>query len=47
MFVAAAACAFLAQAHEFKLDAVMNVFVKIEPGRAELEAITRIPRAGL
>jgi hypothetical protein len=32
----AAACAQLAQAHEFKLDAVMNAFVKIEPGRAEL-----------
>src|SRR5450755_829169 len=33
---AAATCAQLAYAHEFKLDAVMNAFVKIEPGRAEL-----------
>jgi hypothetical protein len=33
--------ATLAQAHEFKLDAVLNAFVKIEPGRAEL--VVRAP----
>lgn len=36
LLVGVAACAQLAHAHEFKLDAVMNAFVKIEPGRAEL-----------
>lgn len=41
LLVAAAACAPVAQAHEFKLDAVMNAFVKIEPGRAEL--VVRAP----
>jgi hypothetical protein len=41
LLVATAACASLAQAHEFKLDAVMNAFVKIEPGRAEL--VVRAP----
>jgi hypothetical protein len=39
--VAAAACATIAQAHEFKLDAVVNAFVKVEPGRAEL--VVRAP----
>jgi len=34
--VATALCASVAGAHEFKLDAVMNTFVKVEPGRAEL-----------
>jgi hypothetical protein len=33
---AVAACGSIAHAHEFKLDAVMNAFVKVEPGRAEL-----------
>ena len=32
----AAACAQMARAHEFKLDAVLNAFVKIEPGEAQL-----------
>ena len=32
----AAACAQIARAHEFKLDAVLNAFVKIEPGEAHL-----------
>jgi hypothetical protein len=32
----AAACAQIARAHEFKLDAVLNAFVKIEPGEAQL-----------
>jgi HupE / UreJ protein len=41
LLVAAAALAPLAQAHEFKLDAVINAFVKIEPGRAEL--VVRAP----
>jgi hypothetical protein len=30
------ACAQVANAHEFKLDAVINAFVKIEPGEAQL-----------
>jgi hypothetical protein len=41
LLVAAAACASVAQAHEFKLDAVMNAFVKVESGRAEL--VVRAP----
>ena len=41
LLLAAAACPPLAGAHEFKLDAVMNAFVKIEPGRAEL--VVRAP----
>ena len=41
LLVAAAVCASLAHAHEFKLDAVINAFVKIEPGRAEL--VVRAP----
>ena len=32
----AAACAQMARAHEFKLDAVLNAFVKIEPGEVQL-----------
>lgn len=36
-----AASAQVAQAHEFKLDAVINAFVKIEPGQAQL--IVRAP----
>ncbi len=32
----AAACAQIVRAHEFKLDAVINAFVKIEPGEAQL-----------
>jgi hypothetical protein len=36
LFVAAAACAPVAHAHEFKLDAVINAFVKVEPGEARL-----------
>ena len=55
LLIAAAACASVAQAHEFKLDAVMNAFVKIEPGRAELVVraplylfkSTRFPVAGI
>jgi len=39
--LAAAACPLLAGAHEFKLDAVINAFVKIEPGRADL--VVRAP----
>ena len=31
-----AASAQFARAHEFKLDAVINAFVKIEPGEAQL-----------
>jgi hypothetical protein len=41
LLVAAAAWAPLVHAHEFKLDAVMNAFVKIEPGRAVL--VVRAP----
>jgi hypothetical protein len=33
---AVAMASMLSQGHEFKLDAVMNAFVKIEPGRAEV-----------
>jgi hypothetical protein len=32
----AAACAQIVRAHEFKLDAVINAFVRIEPGEAQL-----------
>src|ERR1700736_1608701 len=32
----AVACAQIVRAHEFKLDAVINTFVKIEPGEAQL-----------
>jgi hypothetical protein len=41
LILAAAACAPGAHAHEFKLDAVMNAFVKVGPGRAEL--VVRAP----
>jgi hypothetical protein len=41
LLLAAAACPLLASAHEFKLDAVINAFVKTEPGRAEL--VVRAP----
>jgi len=41
LFAAAVVFASIAQAHEFKLDAVINAFVKIEPGRAEL--VVRAP----
>ena len=37
----AAACAQVARAHEFKMDAVINAFVKIEPGEAQL--VVRAP----
>ncbi len=37
----AAACAQIVRAHEFKLDAVINAFVKIEPGQAQL--VVRAP----
>src|SRR5207247_656655 len=37
----AAACAQIVRAHEFKLDSVINAFVKIEPGQAEL--VVRAP----
>jgi hypothetical protein len=37
----AASCAQVALAHEFKLDAVINAFVKIEPGEAQL--VVRAP----
>ena len=36
-----AACTQVARAHEFKLDAVINAFVKIEPGEAQL--VVRAP----
>lgn len=41
LFVCAASCAQIASAHEFKLDAVINAFVKIEPGEAQL--VVRAP----
>jgi hypothetical protein len=41
LLLAAVACPPLAGAHEFKLDALMNAFVKIEPGRADL--VVRAP----
>jgi len=41
LLAALAACAPWAQAHEFKLDAVVNTFVKTEPGQVEL--IVRAP----
>jgi hydrogenase/urease accessory protein HupE len=37
----AAICAQIVRAHEFKLDAVINAFVKIEPGEAQL--VVRAP----
>jgi len=37
----AASCAQVAHAHEYKLDAVINAFVKIEPGEAQL--VVRAP----
>ena len=37
----AAACAQVVRAHEFKLDAVINAFVKIEPNQAQL--VVRAP----
>jgi hypothetical protein len=39
--VCAVSCAQFARAHEFKLDAVINAFVKIEPGEAQL--VVRAP----
>ena len=36
LFAWTAACVPIANAHEFKLDAVINAFVKIEPGEAQL-----------
>ena len=41
LLVCAALCAQIARAHEFKLDAVINAFVKIEPGEAQL--VVRAP----
>jgi hydrogenase/urease accessory protein HupE len=41
LLVCAALCAQSARAHEFKLDAVINAFVKIEPGEAQL--VVRAP----
>jgi hypothetical protein len=41
LLACAAACAHIARAHEFKLDAVINAFVKIEPGEAQL--VVRAP----
>jgi hypothetical protein len=41
VLVAAATCAQIARAHEFKLDAVINAFVKIEPVEAQL--VVRAP----
>jgi hypothetical protein len=41
LLACAAACAQVASAHEFKLDAVINAFVKIEPGEAQL--VVRAP----
>src|SRR6266576_3785829 len=41
LLACAAACAQIARAHEFKLDAVINAFVKIEPGEAQL--VVRAP----
>jgi hypothetical protein len=37
----AAACVPVARAHEFKMDAVINAFVRIEPGEAQL--VVRAP----
>jgi HupE / UreJ protein len=36
LLACAAACAQIVSAHEFKLDAVINAFVKVEPGEAQL-----------
>jgi hydrogenase/urease accessory protein HupE len=36
LLACAAACAQIVRAHEFKLDAVINAFVKVEPGEAQL-----------
>jgi HupE / UreJ protein len=41
LLACAAACAQVARAHEFKLDAVINAFVKIEPNEAQL--VVRAP----
>jgi len=41
VFACATACAQIVCAHEFKLDAVINAFVKIEPGEAQL--VVRAP----
>ena len=41
VLVCAAACIHIAHAHEFKLDAVINAFVKIEPGEAQF--VVRAP----
>ncbi len=41
LFAFAAFCVQIARAHEFKLDAVINAFVKIEPGEAQL--VVRAP----
>ena len=41
VFVCAAVCAQISCAHEFKMDAVINAFVKIDPDQAEL--VVRAP----
>jgi len=41
LLACAAACAQIVRAHEFKLDAVINAFVKVEPGEAQL--VVRAP----
>ncbi|HET7763570.1 MAG TPA: HupE/UreJ family protein [Burkholderiales bacterium] len=41
LLLCAASCAHIAYAHEFKLDAVINAFVKIEPDDAQL--VVRVP----
>lgn len=41
LLACAVACAQIARAHEFKLEAVMNAFVKVEPGEAQL--VVRAP----
>ena len=41
LVVLAASCVQVADAHEFKLDAVINAFVKIEPG--EVQFVVRAP----
>jgi hypothetical protein len=41
VFLCAAACTLVVQAHEFKMDAVINAFVKIEPG--EMQLVIRAP----
>ena len=41
LFACAITCAQIVRAHEFKLDAVINAFVRIEPGEAQF--IVRAP----